>query len=386
MRPAISSAWTSACERRLDEAHPLSATLHSEYFDGLSARAHPVVLSVRGERLHIEGEGLSLDVPLREIEWPERTRHGTRTAHLPGGASLHCADAAAWDAFARACGRGDSIVVRAQQSWRGVLASFVALVVVLAAFYARGVPLAARAVLPAIPAGVDAAIGERALDSLEGHLLRPSRLPAERRQRLRQAIDHALAAQPAGTVPPHRIEFRDADIGPNAFALPGGTVVVLDDLVQMLDGDEDTLVGVVAHEIGHVRHRHGMRMLLQASAVGVLASAVVGDFNGLLATVPIWLGQAAYSRDAEREADADAARILKQAGISPRVMVTFFDKIARWTPPRPADAASAARPDGASTSPPPGRTRRDRSTLGIAISSHPADAERIRFFEDAAQR
>lgn len=368
---------------------PAAPTLAAEYFDGRSARAHAVTLSLQGGMLHVVGSGVDLQVAQREVQWPERTRHGTRTAHLPGGASLHCADARAWDAFARAGGRGDPLVVRAQQSWRWVLASIVAMVVVLGAFYAWGVPWAARAALPLIPQAADVAIGDQAMASLDEHLLKPSRLPVEQRQRLRAAIERALAAQPPGSVPAHRIEFRRSDIGPNAFALPGGTIVVLDELVTMVGADEAVLTGVVAHEIGHVKHRHGMRMLVQASAIGILASAVVGDFSSLLATVPVWLGQAAYSRDAEREADQACARILEQAGISPAVMVRFFEKVATWQPPRPADAASgaSAASDADKREAPASDTprRREASGLGIAIASHPADAERIRFFEDAAR-
>lgn len=362
-------------------------TLAAEYFDGRSARAQPVTLSCDGASLAIACDGVQLAVPLRAIEWPERTRHGTRTAHLPGGASLHCADARAWDDFARRCGRGESVVVRAQQSWHWVLASIAALVVVLGAMYAWGVPWAARAALPLIPAGVDAAIGEHALASLDEHLLKPSKLPMAQRQRLRAAFERMLAAQPPGRVPPHKLEFRSSEIGPNAFALPGGTVVLLDDLVELLGDDEDAIVGVLSHEIGHVRHRHGMRMLVQASAIGVIAGAVFGDFSALLAGVPVWLGQAAYSRDAEREADADAAQMLKNAGISPAVMVRFFEKIVTWKPKPPPGAASA--PEAANKDEPAGAAdkprRRESSGLGIAIASHPADAERIRFFEEAAR-
>ena len=108
-----------------------------------------------------------------------------------------------------------------------------------------------------------------------------------------------------------------------------------------------------------MRHRHGMRLLLQAGAVGVLASTVLGDFSTLLAGAPVLLGQAAYSRDAEREADEESARLLRDAGLSPAVMVTFFEKIA---------AAQGTH------------------AMGIAIASHPADAERIRFFREAASR
>jgi Zn-dependent protease with chaperone function len=357
-----------------------------EYFDGRSARAQPVRLSRQGDALHIDGDGVQLLVPLRDVQWPERTRHGKRVAHLPDGGSLNCADAAAWDDFARACGRGDSVVVRAQQSWQWVLASVAGMVVLLAALYQWGVPWAARAAVPLIPASVDAAVGDQAMASLDEHLLKPSKLPAEQQQRLRAAFEQAAKAQPAGTVPAHRLLFRSADIGPNAFALPGGTMVVTDDLVELVGGDAAVIAGVLGHELGHVRHRHGMRMLVQATAIGIVASAVFGDFSSLLAGVPIWLGQAAYARDAEREADADSARFLKNAGISPAVMVTFFEKLAeRATRPRGKDGAASAPP--ASGTPPEGPARqRSQSPLGIAIASHPADAERIRFFRDEAAK
>jgi Zn-dependent protease with chaperone function len=360
-----------------------------DYFDGQSARARPVQLSCRGDALHIDGDGVQLAVPLRDVQWPERTRHGQRVAHLPGGGALHAADAAAWDAFASACGRGDSVVVQAQQSWRWVLASLAGLVIVIAATYHWGVPWAARAAVPLIPATVDAEVGERAMASLDEHLLKPSKLPPAEQQRLRAAFAQAAQAQPAGFVPPHRILFRASEIGPNALALPGGTMVVTDDLVDLLDGDAAVITGVLAHEIGHVRHRHGMRMLVQVTAIGVVASAVLGDFSALLTAVPVWLGQAAYARDAEREADAESATFLKNAGITPAVMVTFFEKIAevaeRKARPKDGAASEAGTSENTDNRNDAPRTR-SRSWLGIAIASHPADAERVQFFRDAAAR
>ena len=335
----------------------MDEALAAEYFDGRSARARAVRLRRDGTQLLIDGEGIAQRVPLSRIQWPERTRHGPRVAELPDGASLHCADAAAWDAFAQACGRGDGVVVRAQQSWRAVLASLAGLVVVIVALYAWGIPMAAGAALAVIPESADRAVGEVAMRSLDEQLMKPSALPIAEQQRLREAFARALAAQPTGSVPAHRIEFRKSRIGPNAFALPGGSIVMTDELVTLVEGDAAAITGVLGHELGHVKHRDGMRMLLQASAVGVLASAVVGDFNSLLAAVPVVLGQSAYSRDAERRADAEAVRLLRDAGLSPAVMVGFFEKMAK------------ANGD---------------HTLGIAISSHPADAERIRFFREAA--
>ncbi|MBX3607130.1 MAG: M48 family metallopeptidase [Piscinibacter sp.] len=332
-----------------------------DYFDGRSARAVPARLSFDGASLHLRGENLERQFAPRELRWPERTRHGVRVAELPDGASLHCADGAAWDAFARHCGRGEGWVVRAQQSWRWVLASALATMALLAALYVWGIPAAAQAALALVPLEVDRQIGAAALEQLDEELLKPSRIDALQQRRTRDAFAQALAAQPPGTLPAVRVEFRSSNLGPNAFALPDGTLVLTDELFILADGDADMITGVLAHELGHVRYRHGMRMLLQASAVGVLASIVVGDFNSLLAAAPVVLGQAGYSRDAEREADAESARLLRDAGLSPAVMAAFFEKMAR-------------REGGATPLAP----------LGIAIGSHPADAERIAFFRAAA--
>jgi Zn-dependent protease with chaperone function len=339
----------------------------AQYFDGISARAHGVRADLCGGQLQVRGAGIAVSVPARQVKWPERTRHGTRVAHLPGGAVLHCADREAWDAWLMAAGRGEALVVKAQQSWRATWVSVVLLVTVLAAGFVWGVPWAVRAAVAVLPVRIDAVVGQAALESLEGHLLDATQLPPPERERIVAAFERAVAAMPAGSVPAWRIEFRKSRIGPNAFALPGGTIVMTDELVRLVRGDERILVGVLAHELGHVRHRHGMRALAQVSALGAAAGLVLGDFSSLLASVPVWLGQAAYSRDAEREADLEAVRVLKAAGHSPEVMVEFFKSVRQGEDGKPQDEGAR------------------ESWLGIAIASHPADEERMQFFRDAAR-
>ena len=348
----------------MNQSAGAAAAAVAEYFDGRSAHAHAVQVTRENGALRIEGAGIRRLVPLRDVQWPERTRHGPRVAHLAGGGSLQCADAVSWDTLARACGRGDSAVVRAQQSWRWVAVGALALVLLFAALFQWGVPWAARAALVAVPVRVDQAIGESAMQSIDERLMQPSALPEAQRRKIEATFAKALAALPMGSVPAHRLVFRKSKLGPNAFALPGGTMVLTDELVELVKGDTEVITGVLAHELGHVRHRHGMRMLLQASAIGVLASVIVGDFNSLLAAVPVVLGQASYSREAEREADAESVRVMKAAGISPAAMLRFFEAVSAW---RDKNGAGD-------------------SWLGIAIASHPADAERVRFFEEAARR
>lgn len=349
-------------------SEPDADALEAEYFDGQSARAQRVRLRFVGPLLQIRGDGITRDVPARGVDWGERTRHGRRNGQLRDGGTLLALDAADWDAWLRASGQAESAVVFAQQSWRWTLAAVAGLAVLVVAFAVWGVPWLGRAALLAIPPAVDRSVGESTLAGLDRHLLQPTRLDPALQQGIRAAFEQALKAQTPGSVPVHDLVFRSSRIGPNAFALPGGTIVLTDQLAQAFETEPGVLVGVLAHELGHVQHRHGMRMVVQASLIGVVASLGFGDFNSLLAAAPALLGQQSYSRDAEREADAHSATVLRAAGMSPAVMVGFFEKM----------AATRRTKDGAAETD-------DASTLGIAIASHPADAERIAFFRNAAQ-
>lgn len=338
--------------------------LHSSLFDGRQARPIPVRLRLADGVLHIVGDGLQLAIPVRQVRWPERQRHGARIAYLPDGATLQHADGPAWDAWARASGHREGSVVAWMQSWRKALLASVLLVVACAGTWLWGVPLASLAALDVIPPQVDVRVGEQAMQSFEHGMLRPSQLGQAEQAAIQQRFEQALQrAYPKGGAPHWQLHFRGSKnsmIGPNAFALPGGHIVLTDEMAALLKDQPDTLVGVLAHELGHVRHRHGMQMVVQASLLSGISAVVLGDVSGLLAAVPVVLAESAYSREAERQADEEAARDLKAAGISPAVMVALFERI----------AAERERRHG------------QLGDLPIALADHPADADRIAFFKN----
>ena len=328
------------------------------YFDGRSARPRPVQLQLDGRQLLARGEE-DWCWPLRDVQWPETTRHGQRVLLLADGGSITVADCQAFDRWRQAHGARDGWVVRAQQSWRGVMLAALLLVGVLWAGYRWGVPALAAAVVALVPTSVDQTVGDSALQGLGAKWLQPSRLPPDRQQTLRQRFEAAAAC--GGRPPAFRLHFHagTASLGPNAFALPGGHIVLTDALVELLAGHDDTLLGVLGHELGHVRHRHGMRALVQFGLLSAATSVALGDFSSWLAGAPALLGQLDYSRQAEREADTDAARLLRCNGISPAVMVLLFERL-RTTGPGARD-------------------------LPVALASHPMDEARIAFFRQAAQ-
>lgn len=377
-----------------DAASVDSQALTVRYFDGRSSRPREVEARLVQATLRLSGPDVDRTIEARQVLWPERTRRGPRIAQLPDGGSIQCDDGAAWDAWVRDAGHGESVVVRLQQSWRGVLVSLLLLVVVSAAGYVWGLPWAARAVADRFPDSVEQQIGDTVLAQVDD-FVKPSRLSAQEQQAIEQAWQRVLRAHTAAqaargvAVRPSRLLIRASeDIGPNALALPGGTMLLTDDMARLLQHDTEVIAGVLAHELGHVQHRHGVRMLVQVGVLGFVTSTLWGDYSGVLATVPLWLGQAHYSREAEREADAYSVTVLRDAGLSPAVMTRLFERFALFKrcgddilKPVPAGSAPVCQPQPAS-----GEDDEEKGGFwGLGFASHPADEDRIAFFRDAAR-
>lgn len=123
-------------------------------------------------------------------------------------------------------------------------------------------------------------------------------------------------------MPPFEIKVYDIDIL-NAFALPGGRIVVTRKLIDTVKAPEE-VAGVLAHEIGHVYHRHSEAQLIRAMGIELLLRMASGGgdtisgFAGLLAILR-------YSRDAEREADSFAQSAMVNAAIDPMALKSFFE-------------------------------------------------------------
>ena len=373
------------------EAAAAAATLQADWFDGRSARARPVRLWLEREQLVVHDQdlaGVERRYPIRQVQWPERTRHGQRQAQLPDGGVLMAKDASDWDAWADAStqgrGLGGGLAVRWFSSWKHSIVALVAVVAVGGMTWHWGVPAAADVIARHLPAAIEQSIGDGALDQIDRLLLKPSTTSAREQQQWRERFAAMVASQPAEATP-YELHFRDAGqtFGPNAFALPGGHIVITDELLRLLGDDPDAVLGVLALELGNVRDQHGLRLTMRASLMGGLLGVAIGDFSSLLAGAPAVLMQASYSRDFERAATGRCRRAGAWPARPPRAMRVLFERLGEWRSKRSAQgrAERASEPRGL------GRDVGERAKAGagellrIAFNSHPADDERMRFFE-----
>ncbi|GAA6142051.1 M48 family metallopeptidase [Hydrogenophaga sp. 5NK40-0174] len=353
------------------------STLTSVWYDGQTPKPRTVWLRLEEGELRFRSEdGQSRAYPVRQVRWPERTRHGQRQVYLPDGGMIVHADGPEWDMWRESHGHEDSAVVQMMQSWRGAFMSAAGTVAFLVGAWLWGVPIAASVMADMVPAAVEESIGDYSMKQLDKMFLDDSELPEAQQTALRQRFEAVVqeAYRHRDAPPEWQLSFHKAKLlGPNAFALPGGHMVVTDELVRLLEDEPDAIVGVLAHELGHVEHKHGLNMLFRSSMLSALAGLVLGDASTFLTTIPLTLTTQGYSRDVEREADAHSAQMLHDAGISPAVMALFFERMGSSGRGRKADEHSGHEEDG-------GHDDEGGDGLGIAISSHPGDQERIRYF------
>ncbi|MEW6096375.1 MAG: M48 family metallopeptidase [bacterium] len=140
----------------------------------------------------------------------------------------------------------------------------------------------------------------------------------------------------------------------NAFALPGGFIYIYGGALAAMD-NEAQLAAVLAHEIGHVAARHGVKQLQKTQAYSILASILlknekegIQELSNIAANL-VFLG---YSRKAEFEADELGIHFTYQAGYDPRGMLEFFEKLKQ-------------------------KEKEDPSKLTLLLRTHPLTSDRI---------
>ena len=199
--------------------------------------------------------------------------------------------------------------------------------------YLVGIPLLAEQVVPAIPPDWEERMGDTVAAQIESTLGAEGQFeicdpdPNSVANRALTRFGQA-ALQGSGSPFDLHIAVVRSDVL-NAFALPGGRVYYFSALLDRAD-NPDEFAGVLAHEIGHVVHRHSMKQLISGAGTGLLVGFVLGDMTGL--SVAAGLGnlliESRFSRGAEREADAFSAGVARRLAFDPAGLPDLLDKVA----------------------------------------------------------
>lgn len=189
-----------------------------------------------------------------------------------------------------------------------------------------GVPLAADRLAPLVPKPIERRIGDASevqVKTIFGRSMCED--PAGKAafiklvNRLRDAAGLDDDSMTAGVLP---------SSVPNAFALPGGKVFVLNALLDKAESP-DEIAGILAHELGHLKHHDNMRGLIYNGGTSFLIGLLFGDVTGSSAVIfaSRSVVEASYSREAETNADTFAIEIMHKLGRSPKPAAELMFRI-----------------------------------------------------------
>lgn len=356
-------------------------SLQADYYDGRSARRHRVTLATAPGEVSLSGD-VERRVPLDQVRISEQLGTAPRSLSFADGAHLEVRDHAAFDRWLVETGYRERRVDLLQRSWFATGISIVLLAAFAFVAYRWGLPFAADKVAERMPESALRVMSEQTLKLLDRHLFEDSQLSQERQNELREKFEALAGDDDERDVRPV-IEFRRSPtLGANALALPDGRMVLLDELVELADNDEQILA-VLAHELGHVRHRHSVRLLVQSTAVSAVLAWWIGDFSAVIAAAPAALMNARFSRELEADADQYAAERLQAHSLSPVRLAEMLEKLQAQQSQR-RERKKENKPEEQSTEQAEEDQAKkaddseDARQLMQYLASHPATQERIR--------
>jgi len=328
-------------------------------YDGKSSKEHKVVIDFTfGRRVKIASH--QIDVALEEIVIESRLGNTPRVIEFPDGIRCKSEENNKIDQVLLDFNLNKSKTHKIESSLALTIGSVLLTIGFVWFMLTGGANYSANFLANILPQSSLNDLSEITLEQLEGSLLEESNLTKEQHDIIQVHFDKL-----AGDDSRYKLHFRSApQIGANAFALPSGDIVLTDELVALSkDAEYRDILGVLAHEKGHVVGKHSLRMAIKTGIASVIIGYITGDISVIASTIPTVLVNSSYSRDFEREADAHAIKEMDKMGVSTLYMADLFE--------------SLAKEHGGSES---------NSTMGSLMASHPLTEERIEYFKKHAQK
>lgn len=289
------------------------------YYHSGGVTSSAATCEISNNRLHVSIEARS-NISLERCDISVKSKLGDlpREIILPDGDMLVCPSTPALDNWLDKNASSVMHRIESRASW--LIGSILLVPVLLYCLFTVLIPYVAVSLAAHLPYGVKQIASEHTLSALDHTVLDTTTLSQEDVKTMRTSFDNVLG-QLSTKNPHYRVLFRASEtFGPNAFALPDGTIVFTDELVRLVENDQALLNAILLHEVGHVEHEHAMRLVSESLFTTLAISYFFGDLSGALEAflgVGSTVVQNKFSQAHEWESDNFAIEQLQALGEDP---------------------------------------------------------------------
>jgi len=270
------------------------------------------------------------DVNFNDINISSRLGNTPRYINFPDGSQFETLDNVAIDDMVKKLANDPlhGLAHKLESTKSFILFTVVAVILFGWLFVQYGIPAFSKQIAELLPEEASQYMGQGVLDAMDKGFFSESKLTKKRQNELTQLFNSLLKNIEGSKN--YQLKFRlGGKIKANAFALPDGTIVFTDELINLAENDLE-IAAIMLHEIGHLKNHHSLRATIQQFSLGMFVMVVTGDVStssSIITAIPVMLVESGFSQGMETEADNYSLEYMKKHKIEPNHFATMMEKL-----------------------------------------------------------
>lgn len=300
------------------------------YYDGKTSEKKDALLYCKHNGLIGFAEIDTDETPIDSVEISSRIGNTPRYLNFPDGSQFETNDNDAIDEMVNSFSHNifQGLIHKLESAKSFVLFTIISVIAFGWLFIQYGIPFASKQIAERLPEEASQYMGQGVLDIMDKQWFSKTKLSKKKQTELKQLFDDLKTKIDGSKY--YKLVFRSGGpIGANAFALPSGTVVFTDELIN-LTADNLDIAAIMLHEIGHLKHHHSLRATIQQSSLAIFIIAITGDVStssSIITAIPFILVKSGFSQTMESEADSYALNYMKKYNINPNHFAIMMEKL-----------------------------------------------------------
>jgi len=333
-----------------------------------------------------------VEVPFNLINISSRIGNTPRYLNFPDGSQFETNDNAAIDEMVRKLSNDPlhGLAHKLESAKGFILFTIVAVILFGWLFIQYGIPAMSKQIAEMLPDEASQYMGQGVLEAMDKSMFEASQLEQKRQDELR-ALFNGLLKNIEGSQN-YKIEFRlGGKIKANAFALPNGTIVFTDELINLTENNLE-IASIMLHEIGHLKRKHSLRATIQQFSLAMFVMVITGDVStssSIITAIPVMLVESGFSQGMETEADTYSLEYMLKHKIDPSYFAIMMEKLEASYRPEYVSCMELAKNQVSKIQCITDAVKLNKQEHGKAnksavdyFSTHPASEERIERFRE----